>query len=302
MKHNAPGHPERPERIAAVEAALAADPALASLPRAVPEPVAPDLLRTVHRPEYVDAIERLGAETEARGEGGWLDPDTWIGPGSLEAALAAAGAAADGVRRVLGGGARRAFSLCRPPGHHATADRAMGFCLFNNVAVGAQQALSSGLRRVAILDFDVHHGNGAQDIFYERADVLYASCHQWPLYPGTGARSARGRGEGTGFTLNVPMPAGCGEAEYLEVFDDQFAPALRDYRPELVLVSAGFDAHRDDPLAGMMLTTEAYGVLGRRIRGWTEDLCQGRSIWCLEGGYDLDALGPSVAGVVTELR
>ena len=177
----------------------------------------------------------------------------------------------------------------------------MGFCLFNNVAVAAQAALDRGLERVAIVDFDVHHGNGTQDIFYERGDVFYMSCHQWPLYPGTGSADERGRGAGEGFTVNVPMAAGGGEAEYLAVFDTVFGPALVEYQPELLLVSAGFDAHELDPLAQMELTTEAYGKLANRLQQWSEDLCEGRSAWFLEGGYDLDGLSGGVAATVTEL-
>jgi acetoin utilization deacetylase AcuC-like enzyme len=178
----------------------------------------------------------------------------------------------------------------------------MGFCLFTNLAVAAQVAVHAGMERVAIIDFDVHHGNGTQDIFYERADVLYMSCHQWPLYPGTGAESERGRGEGEGFTLNVPMAAGGGDAEYLYVFEERFGPALEDHRPDLILVSAGFDAHQHDPLANMRLTTDGYALLAARIRAWSQALCGDRSMWCLEGGYDLDALGASVTRVVTELH
>jgi acetoin utilization deacetylase AcuC-like enzyme len=303
MRHVAAGgHPERPERLTAIEEALNADAHLASLPRARPDGADLALLEAVHQPGYVAAIMRLGNEVDRRQEGGWIDADTWIGPGSLEAALTSAGAAAEGVRRVLAGHQARAFSLCRPPGHHATRNTAMGFCLFNNIAVAAQVAVEAGIERVAIVDFDVHHGNGTQDIFYARSDVLYMSCHQWPLYPGTGAAGERGRGEGEGFTLNVPMPAGGGDAEYLEVFDKRFAPALKDHRPDLILVSAGFDAHEGDPLANMLLTTEGYARLAARIRTWSQALCGDRSVWCLEGGYDLDALAASVARVVTELH
>jgi acetoin utilization deacetylase AcuC-like enzyme len=300
--HRAAGHPERPERIEAIVAALSEDGDLAGMPRANGGRVGHTLLEAIHHPEYVEAILRIGAELEAAGRTEWLDGDTYMAPGSLEAALTSAGAAVDATRAVLHGESARAFSLCRPPGHHATRDRGMGFCLFNNVALAAQAALETGLQRVAIIDFDVHHGNGTQDIFYERNDVLYMSSHEWPLYPGTGRADERGRGEGEGFTLNVPMDAGGGEAEYLAVFDERFAPALREYQPELLLVSAGFDAHLADPLAGMELTTQSYGVLAARIRAWSNELCGGRSIWTLEGGYDLDALAGSVVEVVKELR
>ncbi len=299
--HQAPDHPERPERLAAIYEALAADPALRELPKQQPQPVRRDRLETLHDPAYVDSIFRAGALADERGLGSWLDPDTWLGPASLEAALASAGAAVAAVEAVLGGKHYSAFALTRPPGHHATRRRAMGFCLFNNIALAAQSALDAGLERVAIVDFDVHHGNGTQDIFYERSDVLYISCHQSPLYPGTGAAGERGRGQGEGFTVNVPMLAGGGQVEYLGVFDQVFAPALREYMPELLLVSAGFDAHHDDPLAQMELTSADSGLLSRRLRALAEELCQGRSAWVLEGGYDLRALSQSVVAVLKEL-
>jgi acetoin utilization deacetylase AcuC-like enzyme len=299
--HRAPGHPERPERIEAIEAALGADERLRTLPRREPEPVSRERLESVHRPWLVEAIHRAGAQADELGEGTWIDPDTWLGPGSLQAALVSAGAGVTAIEIVLGGEGRVAFSICRPPGHHATRAKAMGFCLFNNVAVAAQEAVEKGLERVAIVDFDVHHGNGTEDIFYERSDVLYLSCHQSPLYPGTGAADDRGRGEGEGFTVNFPMPPGCGDDEYLSVFDLVFGPALREYRPELLLVSAGFDAHHRDALAQMEVTTAGYGRMGARIRDLAEELCGGRSAWFLEGGYDLEGLSTGVVAVVTEL-
>jgi acetoin utilization deacetylase AcuC-like enzyme len=301
-RHHAPGHPERPERIEAIEAALGADVELRNLPRHVPERVSRERLESIHRPAFVEAIHRAGAEADERGEGTWIDPDTWLGRGSLEAALVAAGAGVTAIEIVLTGESRAAFSLCRPPGHHATRAHAMGFCLFNNVAVAAQEALDRGLERVAIVDFDVHHGNGTEDIFYERSDVLYLSCHQSPLYPGTGATEDRGRGEGEGYTVNFPMPPGCGDDEYLSVFDLVFGPALREYRPELLLLSAGFDAHQRDALAQMEVTSAGYGRMGARIQGWADELCGGRSAWFLEGGYDLEGLSSGAVAVVTELR
>jgi acetoin utilization deacetylase AcuC-like enzyme len=297
LLHRAPGHPESPARIEAIEAAIANDEELAALPRLTPPPATRAQVEAVHRPAHVATIMSAGRDADTRGEGGWLDPDTWIGPGSLEAAFAAAGGAVAAVEAVLAGRHRQAVSLCRPPGHHATRDAAMGFCLFNNIAVGAQAALDSGLERVAIIDFDVHHGNGTEDIFLQRSDVFYMSCHQWPLYPMTGT-DERGRGEGAGYTLNAPMSAGVGLAEYLDVFDSMFAPALRDYQPQLIMASAGFDAHQRDPLAGMNLTTPDFGALAERIMGWSDELCEGRSVWCLEGGYDLEALAGSVAIVL----
>jgi len=299
--HQAPEHPERPERLAAIYEALAADPQLRDLPKRQPAPAGQDRLETLHDPAYVESIFHAGALADERGLGSWLDPDTWLGPASLDAALASAGGAAAAVQAILAGEHYSAFSLTRPPGHHATRKHAMGFCLFNNIALAAQAALDSGLERVAIVDFDVHHGNGTQDIFYERSDVLYMSCHQSPLYPGTGAASERGRGEGEGFTVNVPMSAGGGQAEYLGVFDEVLVPALREYEPELLLLSAGFDAHHNDALAQMELTGTDYGLLAGRLRASAEELCEGRSVWVLEGGYDLDGLSESVVTVLKEL-
>jgi acetoin utilization deacetylase AcuC-like enzyme len=299
--HQAPEHPERPERLAAIYEALAADDQLRDLPRRQPELASRHRLEALHDPAYVDSIFRAGTLADERGLGGWLDPDTWVGPASLEAALAAAGGAVAAVEAVLSGEHGSAFSLTRPPGHHATRTRAMGFCLFNNIALGAQAALDSGLERVAIVDFDVHHGNGTQDIFYERSDVLYMSCHQYPLYPGTGAASERGRGDGEGFTVNVPMPAGGARAQYLGVFDEVFVPALRQHQPQMLLTSAGFDAHQNDPLAQMELSSDDYGLLAGRLRASAEELCEGRSAWVLEGGYDLRGLSESVVAVLKQL-
>jgi acetoin utilization deacetylase AcuC-like enzyme len=300
-QHHAPGHPERPERLEAIETALAADSRLRKLPRREPTPATQAQLESVHEGRYVESIYRSAAVAEERGQGGWLDADTWLGPGSLAAALASAGGGLAGVEAVLGNEFASAFSLTRPPGHHATANRAMGFCFFNNVALAAQAALERGLERVAIVDFDVHHGNGTQDIFYERADVLYISCHQSPLYPGTGAATEQGRGDGLGFTINVPMAPGGGEAEYLDVFERVFGPALHKYQPQLLLMSAGYDAHAQDPLAQMELTSAAYGILAGRLRGWAGELCEGRTVWLLEGGYDLEGLAGGVTATVTEL-
>ncbi len=299
--HVAPGHPERPERLAAIDEALAADPDLRGLPRRRPEPATRERLEAVHDPRYVAAIFDAGATADARGTGDWLDADTWLGPNSIAAALASAGGAVAAAESLLAGEQPSAFSLTRPPGHHATRSSAMGFCLFNNIAIAAQAALDSGLERLAIVDFDVHHGNGTQDIFYQRSDVLYMSCHQYPLYPGTGAASDRGAGAGEGFTVNAPMAASWGRSEYLAVFDEVFAPALRQYRPQLLLLSAGFDAHRSDPLAQMELESADYGVLAERISGWAAELCDSRSAWCLEGGYDLGGLSESVVEVVKVL-
>lgn len=308
--HHPPDHPERAERIGAIAAALAADPALRGLamteleiPQETSAPgatAARAAVAGVHDPGHVAHIFSAGEAAEARGTGAWLDTDTYIGPGSLEAICGSVLSAVEAVDRVLAGETDTAFSFCRPPGHHATRSQAMGFCFFNNVAAAAQRALDSGLSRVAIVDFDVHHGNGTQDIFYDRPEVLYISTHEWPQYPGTGAADERGHGAGEGFTLNLPLPAGYSDDDYARIFDQAVLPALDRYQPELLLLSAGFDAHRSDPLAGMELSTDGFGLLAHRLLDRAGRLCGGRSAWILEGGYDLDALGASVAIVVRE--
>ncbi|MEA2681765.1 MAG: hypothetical protein QOK05_93 [Chloroflexota bacterium] len=308
--HNAPNHPERPERIAAIETAIARDEALGGLrrmqvelPEEAPVPgaaAARVAAASVHDERLVEMIFEVGAEANAMGAGGWIDADTYIGPGSLEAACGALISGREAAARVLAGDAATAFSFCRPPGHHATRRQAMGFCFFNNVAVAAQSAVDLGLDRVAIVDFDVHHGNGTQDIFYDRSDVLYVSTHQWPLYPGTGSIDERGAGRGEGFTVNLPLPAGTGDDEYTRVFDDMVIPVLDSFEPQLLLVSAGFDAHGADPLAGMEVTTAGFVALARRLLDAADRLCDGRSAWMLEGGYDLEALGDSAAAIVAE--
>jgi acetoin utilization deacetylase AcuC-like enzyme len=304
LGHHPPGHPESPERLHAIERALA-DPGFAAVRRlrldaTVGEagPRARAAAGAVHDREHVNAVFDAGTAATQAGDGGWVDADTYIGPGSLEAACAGLLSALEAVRLVLDGETTTAFSFCRPPGHHATRSRAMGFCLFNNVAAAAQAALAAGLSRVAIVDFDVHHGNGTQDIFYDRPDVLYISTHQWPLYPGTGAAEERGSGAGEGFTLNLPLPAGADDRTYARAMEARILPALSEYQPEMLLLSAGYDAHRDDPLAGMELTSAGFGAIAERLLDAADELCGGRSAWVLEGGYDLDALASSAAATV----
>jgi acetoin utilization deacetylase AcuC-like enzyme len=289
------GHPERPERLEAVRGALrSADLERALLVRA-PRPASRDELLAVHAPALVDRV----AATE--GHGGQLDPDTGAGPRSYDAALRAAGAVAGAVDEVLDGALDRAFCSVRPPGHHATRERSMGFCLFNNVAVGAARALERGLQRVAILDFDVHHGNGTQDIFQEDPRVLFVSSHQFPFYPGTGALDEVGEGAGRGFTVNLPMPAGLGDGEYARAWREIVAPVGRAFDPELVLISAGFDAHEDDPLGGMALTAAGYAALADACVSLAGGAAEGRVVAVLEGGYSLDGLAEGVGALVGRL-
>ena len=254
------------------------------------------MLTAVHPEAYVESIERLSA----RG-GGAIDFDTVASAGSFGAALHAAGGAVRMVELLLDGEADRAFSAHRPPGHHALPERAMGFCLFNNIAVAARFALDRReLDRVLIVDWDVHHGNGTNDIFHADPAVLFVSIHQSPLYPGTGAASDTGEGDGQGFTVNLPVPPGTGDTEYAALIDETVAPLAYEYRPQLMLVSAGFDAHRDDPLADCDLTEAGFAAM-------TRSLCQvadsvGAPLGCvLEGGYALEALGRSVAATMEAL-
>ena len=243
----------------------------------------------------------LATVAETAGRTVHFDADTQAGPRSYAAALRAAGAAVDATERVLKGELARAFCLVRPPGHHAETDQAMGFCLFNNVAVAAAHALARGAQRVLVVDFDVHHGNGTQEIFEEDPRVLYVSSHLFPFYPGTGSLSETGRGAGRGFTVNLPMPAGMGDAEYLRVYREIVEPIGKAFAPDLVLVSAGFDAYEGDPLANMALTAKGYAALAQTCVTIAEASAKGRAVFVLEGGYDLDGLaacGAAVTGVL----
>ena len=294
---NGPGHPERKERVTAIRGHLEAGGLLSRLEVVEPSPCPIERLTRVHEPEYVEAIRRACE----RGPIG-LDPDTSVSPGSWDAALLSAGGALAGCDAVLSGRASAAFVATRPPGHHAESDRAMGFCLFNNIAVAARYLQDEhGLARVFIVDWDVHHGNGTQHMFEEDDSVFYFSVHQFPFYPGTGAAAEQGLGKGRGYTLNVPLPAGSGDALYLEVFKSSLLPALERFRPEAILISCGFDAHGADPLAAMEITEAGYGTLTGIVRGAAERLCGGRIVSLLEGGYDLRALGRSAEAHILAL-
>ena len=294
-EHVAAGHPERPDRVAAILERVGAEADLAAIPRIDPDVAEEAAVELVHTPAHVAAVRAMAA----RG-GGWFDGDTYCEPGSREAALRSVGAALAAVDAVCAGRSDHAFSLSRPPGHHATAARAMGFCIFNNVAIAARHAQRRGRGRIAIVDIDVHHGNGTEEIFWDDPSVLYTSLHEWPLYPGTGASTDRGGDAARGLTLNVPLPSGTTGEGWLSRFDDLVLPAVTAFQPELVLVSAGYDGHSADPLATLELESDTYGAVALRLR----DLCAGAgtgSVWVLEGGYDLDALGDSVAATLRGL-
>ncbi len=291
---NPPGHPEQVARLEVIATALQASDFEALDRREAPlcDPAATLL---AHPPEYVEKIT-ASAPTD-----GWtqLDPDTSMSPGSLEAAQRAVGAGVAAVDAVLDGEVRNAFVGCRPPGHHAEKTTAMGFCLFSNVAIAALHALENrGLSRVAVLDFDVHHGNGTQDVLWDEPRIRFVSSHQMPFYPGTGSADERGA---HGNILNVPLAGGSGGPEMRRVWGDVILPEIEAFAPELVLVSAGFDAHCDDPLAGLNWTTEDFIWLTERICDMADKTCDGRVVSSLEGGYDLGALAASVAAHVRVL-
>lgn len=248
-------------------------------------------LETVHTPRHV---ERLAQVSPEHGHV-YLDGDTPMSPNSYRAALQAVGGTLAAIDAVMEGRVANAFCAVRPPGHHAEPNRAMGFCLFNNVAVGARYVQQRyGLARVLILDWDVHHGNGTQAAFYDDPTVLYVSLHQYPWYPGTGSAEEAGAGPGEGYTMNLPMAAGRGDDEYLKAFDVRIGPAVRNFAPNFVLISAGFDAHRDDPLAMMAVTEFGYRGMTEAVTNWAAATANGRVVSCLEGGYNLSALANSV--------
>jgi acetoin utilization deacetylase AcuC-like enzyme len=278
-----PGHPERSERAEVMDVVASAwrqSGGEVVAPRAVTS----EQLNRVHESHYLKRIAGTAGSSVA------LDPDTFTSPETYEVALLAAGAAVEGVERVIAGRDVRALALVRPPGHHAERDRAMGFCLFNNVAIAAAHARSLGVERVAIIDYDVHHGNGTQHIFEDDPHVLYVSMHQSPFYPGTGEFAETGRGKGQGFTVNIPLEVGAVDEDYRMVFAEMVVPILNQFRPGLVLVSAGFDAHERDPLGGMRVTSPAFAAMTMELRRVAESSSGGRLVAVTEGGYDLHAL------------
>ncbi len=296
--HDVPRHPEQPGRVEAVMERLGAGGRLAGLEQLAPRAATDAELELIHPASHIDYVRSMDEAS-----GGRIDADTRVVPGTFAAATHAAGGTLAALDAMLSGEVGAAFAIVRPPGHHATVDRAMGFCYFNNVAIAAASARQThGVQRIAVADFDVHHGNGTQDVFWTDPDLLYCSLHQYPFYPGSGHWRETGGPGAEGATVNVPLQEGCGDAEYLRVFDALLLPIIERFRPELLLVSAGYDAHAGDPLAGMAVSTEGYRAIMRRLRATADTVCGGRLVATLEGGYDLNDLAASVEASIGALQ
>ncbi len=294
--HRSQGHPERPERREAVADGVR-DAAGEDLVEVRCEPAHEEDVIAIHDPGYLDRLHAIGRP------GGWLDPDTYVVPGSLDSALLAAGATRQAAFAVAEGQAEIAFAVVRPPGHHAAAARGSGFCLLNNVAISAAALRTAGLAdRIAIVDWDVHHGDGTQAIFDADPDLCYASTHQAPFYPGTGAAADRGLGRAAGTKHNRPLAAGAGDPEFVAAWVDDLLPAVEAFRPDAILVSAGFDAHRADPLALLEVTEAGYGAVGVALGAVTRRLGLAGVALTLEGGYDTDALRASTSASIAGIR
>ena len=289
LEHDTGSHPENASRLIKIVDHLKQTGTMKQLVPISPRAATVGELSAVHTPTYISDVESF-----AQGGGGFLDPDTVVSPASYNVALYAAGGLIEAVDAVMAGNVKSAFALVRPPGHHAVCWAAKGFCLFNNIAVAARYAIANyNLERILIADFDVHHGNGTQDTFYNDPHVLYFSTHQSPWYPGSGHIEETGDRDGKGTNVNVPLPAWCGDDEYLRVYDEVLVPVARRFRPQLVLVSAGYDAHWSDPLAQMQLSVTGFANVVHLLKGLAEELCDDLIVLTLEGGYNLDALAAS---------
>ena len=297
LNHDTGAHVENASRLTATAKLLEESGLLETLVTIAPRAATWSELTLVHSESHIDRVHSASAAG-----GRWLDGDTFASPESYEVALYAAGGMLRGVDAVLSGEVDSAFALVRPPGHHATENQAMGFCLFNNIAIAANYARQNhGLKRVLIADFDVHHGNGTEDAFYQDPGVLYFSTHQYPHYPGTGFVTDEGAGAGKGFTVNVPLPAFCGDSEYDRAYREFLMPLARRFQPELMLVSAGYDTHWADPLSSMQLTVDGFANIAGILRELADELCQGRLLLTLEGGYNLQALSQGIRATLEVL-
>ncbi|MDH4183092.1 MAG: histone deacetylase [Nitrospinota bacterium] len=297
LLHDTGPHPETAARLNSITGYLKKAPFASQLAWPSFNPASYEDITAIHSAGHFSHVRNV-----CQTGGGYLDADTVVCQDSWEAALLAAGAACSAAEGALGGEHKTAFCAVRPPGHHAEAARAMGFCLFNNIAIAARKVTRGGqARRVAIIDFDVHHGNGTQHAFYDDPSVYFVSLHLAGHYPGTGWEGETGEGEGAGTTMNLPMEAGSGDADYLYLLERHVLPALDKYRPELILLSAGFDAHVADPLGGMAISTEGYYQITRAITGLADEVCGGRVVSVLEGGYNITALGESARAHVRAL-
>lgn len=295
LRHNTGEHPERRERYDAVMNGLMEDRDLfGELAKLAPRPVTDEEILRCHQPNTLALVQQACAMSQGRRVR--LDADTVVSQDSDKVARLAAGGACLAVDEVMTTERQHAFVACRPPGHHATPSQSMGFCLYNNIAIAARyaQATYPEIQNVLIVDFDVHHGNGTQDIFYDDASVFYYSLHQYPWYPGTGAANEIGTAEGEGYTLNVPVAGGTTAADYRQQFEQGLAKIAERFTPDLILLSAGFDAHLADPLGDLSLTDRDYAALTKRLKEWADAACQGRIVSCLEGGYNLQTLGATV--------
>jgi acetoin utilization deacetylase AcuC-like enzyme len=284
--HFSTGHPERPERVEAIRRSLIRAGRWDQFPHVKPLNLAESVIHAIHTPAYLKYLEDMSRQS------GWFDSDTYTTPASWQLANLAAGGGAAVASAVWTGSAKRGFALTRPPGHHATSNRAMGFCLLNNVALAAEHLLAQeGAQRLAIVDLDLHHGNGTQDIFYQRGDVMYLSTHQSPHYPGSGGLNETGAGPGAGMNVNLPLPAFSGDEAFRTLMQACILPLLDRSRPDMLLISVGFDVHWRDPLGQLMLSTAAFGEILAHLCQWADQNCNGKIAVLLEGGYDLDAAG-----------
>lgn len=297
LKHVTGAHPESPQRLSAIEQRLKASGLLPRCQTGLPRLATVEELARIHGRDYIQSVEDM-----VQAGGGRIEADTVVSPHSYETARLAAGTAIHAVDAVLSGENRTALCLIRPPGHHALADSAMGFCLFNNIAIAAEHARQRHqLDRILIIDWDVHHGNGTQDLFYRRSDVTFFSAHRFPFYPGTGSEAETGSGPGLGATFNLPLAADTPSQQYLQAFERMLQDAAKRCRPQLILLSAGFDAHQEDPIGGLGLNSEDFVALTRMVLGVAQEFAQGRLVSLLEGGYNVQRLAECVEVHLTEL-